>query len=89
MLSTKWEIVYIYSCCELAMPINNTILLVRFGYDHPGGYERDMGGRIGYPDERPHGRYMGRLSGGYQGIPSVNLCCHTFTFSCLHIMYDQ
>ncbi|KAL7152017.1 hypothetical protein ABFS83_04G069600 [Erythranthe nasuta] len=42
----------------------------RFGYDHPGGYERDMGGRPGYPDERPHGRFMGRPSGGYQGGPS-------------------
>ncbi|KAL2240005.1 UNVERIFIED_CONTAM: Serrate RNA effector molecule [Sesamum indicum] len=37
----------------------------RFGYDYPGGYEREMGVRPGYPDERPHGRYMGR-SGGYQ-----------------------
>ncbi|KAL0437120.1 UNVERIFIED_CONTAM: Serrate RNA effector molecule [Sesamum radiatum] len=37
----------------------------RFGYDYPGGYEREMGGRPGYPDERPHGRHMGR-SGGYQ-----------------------
>ncbi|KAL0390721.1 UNVERIFIED_CONTAM: Serrate RNA effector molecule [Sesamum calycinum] len=37
----------------------------RFGYDYPGGYDREMGGRPGYPDERPHGRYMGR-SGGYQ-----------------------
>ncbi|KAL0418402.1 UNVERIFIED_CONTAM: Serrate RNA effector molecule [Sesamum radiatum] len=36
-----------------------------FGYDYPGGYDREMGGRPGYPDERPHGRYMGR-SGGYQ-----------------------
>ncbi|KAI3450099.1 hypothetical protein Pfo_006764 [Paulownia fortunei] len=42
----------------------------RFGYDYPGGYERDMGGRPGYPDERPHGRFMGRPSGGYQGGPS-------------------
>ncbi|KAH6814791.1 C2H2 zinc-finger protein SERRATE [Perilla frutescens var. frutescens] len=39
----------------------------RFGYDHPGGYDRDNGGRPGYPDERPHGRYMGRSGGGYQG----------------------
>ncbi|KAL3828649.1 hypothetical protein ACJIZ3_017451 [Penstemon smallii] len=39
----------------------------RFGYDNPGGYEREMGVRPGYPDERPHGRYMGRSSGGYQG----------------------
>ncbi|EYU35995.1 hypothetical protein MIMGU_mgv1a001908mg [Erythranthe guttata] len=38
----------------------------RFGYDYPGGYERENGGRPGYPDERPHGRYMGRGSGGYQ-----------------------
>ncbi|KAK6164013.1 hypothetical protein DH2020_000877 [Rehmannia glutinosa] len=42
----------------------------RFGYDYPGGYDRDMGGRPGYPDERPHGRHMGRPSGGYQGGPS-------------------
>ncbi|GFP97579.1 serrate rna effector molecule [Phtheirospermum japonicum] len=40
----------------------------RFGYDHPGGYDRDNGGRSGYHDDRPHGRYMGR--GGYQGGPS-------------------
>ncbi|PIN00605.1 hypothetical protein CDL12_26896 [Handroanthus impetiginosus] len=38
----------------------------RFGFDYPGGFERDIGGRPGYPDERPHGRYMGRPSGGYQ-----------------------
>ncbi|CAA0824368.1 Serrate RNA effector molecule [Striga hermonthica] len=38
----------------------------RFGYDYPGGYERETGGR--YHAERPHGRYMGR--GGYQGGPS-------------------
>ncbi|CAI9768589.1 unnamed protein product [Fraxinus pennsylvanica] len=42
----------------------------RFGYDYPGGYDREMGGRQGYLDERPHGRYMGRSSGGYQGAPS-------------------
>ncbi|XP_051143099.1 serrate RNA effector molecule-like isoform X2 [Andrographis paniculata] len=35
----------------------------RFGYDFPGGYEREMGGRLGYPDEKSHGRFMGR---GYQ-----------------------
>ncbi|KAL3620273.1 hypothetical protein CASFOL_035185 [Castilleja foliolosa] len=40
----------------------------RFGYDHPGGYDRDNGGRSGYHDDRPHGRNMGR--GGYQGGPS-------------------
>ncbi|CAA7022662.1 unnamed protein product [Microthlaspi erraticum] len=32
----------------------------RFGYDHGGGYDREMGGRPGYGDERPHGRFMGR-----------------------------
>ncbi|KAJ4828699.1 hypothetical protein Tsubulata_022854 [Turnera subulata] len=37
----------------------------RFGYDYGGGYDRDAGGRPGYADERPHGRYMGR-GGGYQ-----------------------
>ncbi|XP_059659759.1 serrate RNA effector molecule [Cornus florida] len=41
----------------------------RFGYDYPGGYEREMGGRPGFVDERPHGRYIGR-SGGYQSGPS-------------------
>ncbi|CAA2978251.1 serrate RNA effector molecule [Olea europaea subsp. europaea] len=43
---------------------------VGFRYDYPGGYDREMGGRQGYPDERPHGRYMGRSLGGYQGGPS-------------------
>ncbi|XP_073054841.1 LOW QUALITY PROTEIN: serrate RNA effector molecule-like [Primulina eburnea] len=38
----------------------------RFAYDYPGGYDREMGGRPGYLDERPHGRHMGRSSGGYQ-----------------------
>ncbi|POO01493.1 Zinc finger, C2H [Trema orientale] len=37
----------------------------RFGYDYAGGYEREMGGRPGYADERPHGRYVGRSSGAY------------------------
>ncbi|XP_043706129.1 serrate RNA effector molecule-like isoform X1 [Telopea speciosissima] len=41
----------------------------RFGHDYAGGYERG-GGRLGYADERPHGRYMNRSSGGYQGGPS-------------------
>lgn len=72
---------HVYTLAVNLRCLNNTILLVRFGYDHPGGYERDMGGRFGYPDERPHGRYMGRPSGGYQGIPSGNLCCHAFQLS--------
>ncbi|XP_071732463.1 serrate RNA effector molecule-like [Rutidosis leptorrhynchoides] len=42
----------------------------RFGYDHPGGYDRGMGGRMGYHDDRPRGRFGGRSSGGYQGGPS-------------------
>ncbi|KAF9676333.1 hypothetical protein SADUNF_Sadunf09G0127800 [Salix dunnii] len=40
----------------------------RFGYDYGGGYDREMGARPGYGEERPHGRYMGR-GGGYQGGP--------------------
>ncbi|XP_034687821.1 serrate RNA effector molecule [Vitis riparia] len=32
----------------------------RFGYDYASGYEREMGPRPGYADERPHGRYVGR-----------------------------
>ncbi|MFS7890135.1 hypothetical protein Hanom_Chr00s000007g01615221 [Helianthus anomalus] len=43
-------------------------LLHLFGYDYPGGYDRDMGGRPGFPDDRPRGRYGGR---GYQSGPSV------------------
>ncbi|XP_074303079.1 serrate RNA effector molecule-like [Silene latifolia] len=40
----------------------------RFGYDHPGGYDREMGGgRPGYGDERPHGRFR---HGGYPDGPS-------------------
>ncbi|XP_077234233.1 serrate RNA effector molecule-like isoform X2 [Tasmannia lanceolata] len=43
----------------------------RFGYDYAGGYDRGpMAGRLGYPDERPHSRYMNRPSGGYQSGPS-------------------
>ncbi|XP_010251619.1 PREDICTED: serrate RNA effector molecule [Nelumbo nucifera] len=39
----------------------------RFGYDYVGGYDRGTGGgRPGYTDERTHGRYMNRSSGGYQ-----------------------
>ncbi|XP_042479978.1 serrate RNA effector molecule-like isoform X2 [Macadamia integrifolia] len=37
----------------------------RFGYDYASGYERG-GGRPGYADERPRGRYMNRSSGDYQ-----------------------
>ncbi|TYI48824.1 hypothetical protein E1A91_D13G274500v1 [Gossypium mustelinum] len=38
----------------------------RFGYDYGGGYDREMMGRTGHPEERPHGRYFGRSTGGYQ-----------------------
>lgn len=44
----------------------------RFGHDYVGGYEREMGGRLGYGDERPHGRYVGRASGGYGPSGSGN-----------------
>uniref|UniRef100_A0A7N1A2H4 C2H2-type domain-containing protein n=1 Tax=Kalanchoe fedtschenkoi TaxID=63787 RepID=A0A7N1A2H4_KALFE len=42
----------------------------RFGYDHGRGYDRDMGGRLQYGDDRP-GRFMGRgpldmARGGYR-----------------------
>ncbi|XP_052199451.1 serrate RNA effector molecule-like isoform X4 [Diospyros lotus] len=39
----------------------------RFGYDYP--YDREVGGRPGYADEKPHGRYIGRTSGGYPSGP--------------------
>ncbi|CAN4091749.1 unnamed protein product [Withania somnifera] len=38
----------------------------RYAYDHQVGYEREMGNRPGYPDERRHGRFAGRSSGGYR-----------------------
>ncbi|KAL5983266.1 hypothetical protein ACLOJK_017350 [Asimina triloba] len=45
----------------------------RFGYDY-GGYDRGaLAGRPGYPDERPHGRYMNRSTGGYQGALMVDV----------------
>jgi hypothetical protein len=44
--------------------------LFRFGYDYPGGYERGMGGRLGFTDEKSHGRFMNRSAGAYQNGPS-------------------
>ncbi|XP_019453464.1 PREDICTED: serrate RNA effector molecule-like isoform X1 [Lupinus angustifolius] len=44
----------------------------RFGYDRYGGYERGVGGRGGYVDERSYGRFGRRSGGGYQnGIPDL------------------
>ncbi|MFS7951769.1 hypothetical protein Hanom_Chr07g00599031 [Helianthus anomalus] len=40
-----------------------------------GGYDRVMGGRPGFPDDRPRGRCGGR---GYQGGPSGK---HRFSIS--------
>ena len=45
----------------------------RFGYDYP--YERE-GGRPGYSDERPHGQYTGRSSGGYPSGSSGSYYAH-------------
>ncbi|KAK4285234.1 hypothetical protein QN277_001961 [Acacia crassicarpa] len=38
----------------------------RFGYDYFSGYERGMGGRPGYADERSYGRFGHRSVPGYQ-----------------------
>lgn len=38
----------------------------RFGYDYFGGYERGVGGRPGYVDEKPYGRFAHRSAGAYQ-----------------------
>lgn len=44
----------------------------RHGYDYYGGYERGMGGRGGYADEKSYGRFGPRSSGGYQnGISGI------------------
>lgn len=64
--------------------------MFRFGYDYQGGYERDNGGRPGYPDDRPHGRYMGRSSGGYQGgtyISYIFLVCIFFNMSTVSVFF--
>jgi hypothetical protein len=49
----------------------------RFGYDHFGGYERGVGGRGGYADDRSGGRFPHRSAGGYQngisGMLIVNI----------------
>ncbi|KAK4375866.1 hypothetical protein RND71_006543 [Anisodus tanguticus] len=37
----------------------------RYGYDYQVGYEHKTGGRLGYHDERPHGQFVDRSSGGY------------------------
>lgn len=47
--------------------INLAFCCYRFGYDYAGGFEREMGGRPGYGDERPHGRHISRPFGGYSG----------------------
>ncbi|XP_015876193.2 serrate RNA effector molecule isoform X2 [Ziziphus jujuba] len=42
----------------------------RFGYDHNSGYERGLGGRLSYADEKSHsGRFINRPLGGYQHGP--------------------
>ncbi|KAK7283972.1 hypothetical protein RIF29_13722 [Crotalaria pallida] len=44
----------------------------RFGYDHYGGYERGVGGRGGYADEKSYGKFGHRPGGGYHnGISDV------------------
>ncbi|KAI9077451.1 hypothetical protein K1719_040570 [Acacia pycnantha] len=44
----------------------------RLGYDYFGGYERGVGGRPGYGDERFYGRFSHRSTGAYQnGIPEL------------------
>ncbi|TKY68438.1 Serrate RNA effector molecule [Spatholobus suberectus] len=44
----------------------------RHGYDYYGGYDRGVGGRGGYTDEKSYGRFGPRSAGGYQnGISDV------------------
>lgn len=44
----------------------------RLGYDYFGGYERVVGGRPGYGDERSYGRFSHRSTSAYQnGIPGM------------------
>ncbi|KAK7313668.1 hypothetical protein VNO77_38858 [Canavalia gladiata] len=44
----------------------------RHGYDYYGGYERGVGGRVGYVDDKSYSRFGHRSAGGYQnGIPDM------------------
>lgn len=38
----------------------------RFGIDYFGGYERGLGGRPGYADEKSYGRFAHRSAEAYQ-----------------------
>ncbi|XP_057451459.1 serrate RNA effector molecule-like isoform X2 [Lotus japonicus] len=38
----------------------------RFGHNYSGGYERGVGGRTGYANERSYGRFGHRSAGGFQ-----------------------
>ena len=61
----------------------------RFGYDYFGGYERGVGGRPGYPDEKSYGRVAHRSAGGYQnGISGMLKVVNDqgFFFSLYHII---
>lgn len=51
--------------------------MFRFGYDYLGGYERGMGGRPGFADDKSHGRFMNRSAGAYQNGPS-GMCVYGF-----------
>ncbi|XP_057453463.1 serrate RNA effector molecule-like isoform X3 [Lotus japonicus] len=44
----------------------------RFGYDNSGGYERGMGGRVGYVDDKSYGRFGHRSAGEYQNDVESN-----------------
>lgn len=63
-------ILYLLTSFNFSRRIINLLFCYRFGYDYGGGYDRDMGGRPGYAEDRPHGRF-GRQSGGYQGGPGM------------------
>lgn len=51
----------------------------RHGYDYYGGYERGIGGRGGYADEKSYGRFGPRSSGGYQnGISGMSVVANKY-----------
>jgi len=46
----------------------------RHGYNYYGAYERGLGGRGGYADEKSYGRFGPRSGGGYQnGISGMSV----------------
>ena len=62
----------------------------RHGYNYYGGYERGMGGRGGYADEKSYGRFGPRSAGGYQnGISGMSIISNKYNTSIFPISHKS